>query len=48
MLKDGQLFCDSCQVRITKISEAPAEGWPGLHALCSACFAELKGRAVPR
>jgi len=48
MLKDGQLFCDNCGTRITKVNEAPAEGWPTMHNLCSKCFAEVRTRAIPR
>ena len=48
MLKDGQIYCDVCQSRITRVTDAPPEGWPALHAICSACFAQLRGKAVPR
>ncbi len=48
MLKDGQIVCDACRSVITRVTEAPAEGWPQLHSLCSACYAELKKRALPR
>ncbi len=48
MLKDGRIVCDACQTVITRISDTPAEGWPQLHNLCSACYAELKKRALPR
>jgi hypothetical protein len=39
MFKDGQLICDSCQAVISRVTETPADGWPKLHCLCSACFA---------
>jgi hypothetical protein len=48
MLKDGQLFCDNCQKPISKVTDAPAEGWPTMHNLCSDCFAQLRNQAVPR
>lgn len=48
MLKDGQIFCDSCEARITKVTGAPAEGWPSMHNLCSTCFEALRRRAIPR
>lgn len=38
MYKDGQLYCDACQTAITRVTEAPADGWPNLHCLCSSCF----------
>ncbi|MCI4369530.1 MAG: hypothetical protein L3K09_08230 [Thermoplasmata archaeon] len=41
MYKDGQIVCDSCQTMITHLTGAPAEGYPKMHDLCSACFAEL-------
>lgn len=48
MLKDGRLICDGCQSPITRVTDVPAEGWPTMHNLCSACFAEAKKGAVPR
>jgi hypothetical protein len=41
MIKDGVLICDSCGATITRVTNVPAEGWPNLHQLCSACFAKL-------
>jgi hypothetical protein len=48
MIRDGQMVCDVCQTSITHVTEVPAEGWPKMHNLCSACFADLKRQAVPR
>lgn len=48
MIKDGQIFCDSCNALITRVTEIPAEGWPQLHALCSNCFAQLGKKAPQR
>jgi len=48
MIHEGQLLCDVCQKPISRISDVPAEGWPQMHNLCSACFAELRTKAVPR
>ena len=48
MFKDGQVVCDACNKPITRVTEAPAEGWPDLHSLCSACFDQLKGTSLPR
>ncbi len=48
MLKDGEIYCDTCGKRISRVTDVPAEGWPALHALCSSCFAELRAKAVPR
>lgn len=48
MLKEGEIYCDNCQKRITQISDVPAEGWPTMHNLCSDCFKQVRGRAVPR
>ncbi len=41
MIRDGALVCDQCQTTITRITEVPAEGWPQMHNLCSACFDSL-------
>jgi predicted amidophosphoribosyltransferase len=48
MLKDGSMVCDRCQKKISRITDAPPEGWPAMHNLCSACFAEVKQTAIPR
>jgi len=48
MLRDGQILCDACQKPITRMTQAPAEGWPQMHNVCSSCFAELQKQAVPR
>jgi predicted amidophosphoribosyltransferase len=48
MLKDGQIICDSCQKVISRITQAPAEGWEQMHNLCSACYLELEKKAVSR
>ncbi len=48
MLKDGQLVCDTCRKVITRLTVAPEDGWPQLHNLCSACYAALKQKALPR
>ncbi len=42
MIKEGVLFCDTCGTKISRVVDLPAEGWPKLHAICSACFAKLK------
>jgi len=47
MIRDGQLVCDGCQKNISRISEVPPEGWPVMHNLCSACFADLWKRSIP-
>jgi len=41
VIRDGTIVCDGCQKAITKITRVPAEGWPHLHNLCSACFDSL-------
>ena len=48
MIRESQMVCDLCQKSISRITEIPAEGWPRMHNLCSACFAEQKKQAVPR
>jgi hypothetical protein len=48
VLKDGAMVCDQCQQVITKLPDAPAEGYPRMHNLCSACFAELRKRSISR
>jgi len=48
MIQDGRLVCDACRKPITRITDVPAEGWPQLRNLCSACFDDLRKRAVPR
>ncbi len=48
MLENGQIKCDTCQSVITRVTDVPAEGWPQLHNLCSACYANLKAKSLPR
>jgi len=48
MLKEGRLVCDRCQTPITRVTDVPADGWPTMHNLCSACFAKVRNAAVPR
>jgi len=48
MIQDGRLVCDVCHKPITRITDVPPEGWPQLRSLCSACFGDLRKRAVPR
>jgi hypothetical protein len=48
MIKDGELVCDNCQKRITRITDVPAEGWERMHNLCSDCFAALRTKSVQR
>jgi len=48
MMRDLQMVCDACQKVISRVTDVPAEGWPQMHNLCSACFALLKTQAVPR
>jgi predicted amidophosphoribosyltransferase len=48
VLKDGEMVCDQCQKPITRVTEAPAEGYPRMHNLCSACFAELRKKSISR
>ncbi|MGA8604940.1 MAG: hypothetical protein WB788_07785 [Thermoplasmata archaeon] len=48
MIRDGQLYCDACQKPISRITDVPSEGWPKMHIVCSACFAQLKTQAIPR
>jgi hypothetical protein len=48
MLRDGQLFCDSCQKVISRITEAPPTGWEAMHNLCSSCFLVLEKQSVSR
>ncbi len=48
MLKDGQIICDACHAVITRVTTPSSDGWPQLHNLCSACYADLKKRSIPR
>jgi hypothetical protein len=48
MIRDGQLVCDSCQKPISRITDVPSEGWERMHNLCSACFAVLWAKSLPR
>ena len=41
MFKDTTIVCDKCNAMITHVTNAPAEGWPKLHNLCSSCFAQV-------
>jgi hypothetical protein len=46
MLKEDKIVCDQCGAVITRVTGAPAEGWPKLHNLCSACFAALGAKST--
>lgn len=48
MIQDGRIVCDSCKTVITRMTDVPAEGWPQLHNLCSACFANVRKTALAR
>jgi len=48
VIRDGTIHCDRCQVAITKITQVPAEGWPQMHNLCSACFEALWKQGLQR
>jgi hypothetical protein len=48
MIQEGRIVCDSCKAVITRVTEVPADGWPQLHSLCSACFAGIQKKAVAR
>ncbi|MGD0249874.1 MAG: prepilin peptidase [Thermoplasmata archaeon] len=48
VIREGRIVCDSCTSVITRMTEVPAEGWPQLHNLCSACFAKIRAQAVAR
>ena len=47
-LTDGKLVCDVCGATITRVTEFPPEGWPKLHLVCSACYADMAKKAVAR
>jgi hypothetical protein len=42
------MICDQCQKTITRVTEVPAEGWPTMHNLCSACFQEARKQSISR
>jgi len=48
MIEDGKMVCDQCKAVISRIENVPADGWPTMHNLCSACFRELGKRSVAR
>jgi hypothetical protein len=48
MLRDGELVCDACQAKITRISSTPDETWARMHNLCSACFDRLWATSIAR
>ncbi len=45
MFQDGKIVCDSCKAVITRVVPPPEDGWPHLHALCTACFDQLHQQA---
>jgi hypothetical protein len=45
VVKEGTILCDKCNASITRVQSLPADGWPKLHNLCSACFTELHDRS---
>jgi hypothetical protein len=47
MLKGDEMICDGCQKVISHVTPLPADGWPRLHSLCSACFAALWQKSIP-
>ncbi len=47
MIRDGQMVCDNCGKVITRITTLPPEGYPSMHLLCSACFADLRSKSIP-
>jgi len=47
MIRDGQMVCDACGKAITHLTAVPAEGYPQMHNLCSACFADLWKKSIP-
>jgi hypothetical protein len=48
MIRDGQIFCDTCGKRITRTTAELEGGGNRLHNACSECFATLKKQSVPR
>jgi methionyl-tRNA formyltransferase len=42
-MKADVMVCDYCGATITHVLNLPAEGWPNLHAICTACFLKLHG-----
>ncbi len=48
MLRDGELVCDACQARITRLTTVPEEGWERMHNLCSGCFDRLWATSIVR
>ena len=41
-LKGDVLVCDYCGATITKVVNAPAEGWPNLRGICHDDFEKLR------
>jgi hypothetical protein len=48
VIQEGQIVCDSCKAVITRMTGIPAEGYPQLHNLCSACYAKAQKAALAR
>jgi len=48
MLRDQEMVCDRCQKVITRVTNAPAEGWKQMHNLCSDCFLEVWKKSPAR
>ena len=48
MIRDGKLFCDSCQTVITRAPSAPEGDWQKMHNLCTACFDRLWATSIAR
>jgi NMD protein affecting ribosome stability and mRNA decay len=47
MIQDGQMTCDNCGKPISRLTTMPEEGYPKMHSLCSACFADVWKKSIP-
>jgi hypothetical protein len=47
MIKDGQIFCDTCGAAISRTTAVLEGDGARMHNVCSACFANLKKQSIP-
>ena len=47
MIRDGQIFCDTCGTPITRTTAVLEGDGARMHNVCSECFTTLKKRSIP-
>jgi ribosome-binding protein aMBF1 (putative translation factor) len=47
MIRDGQIFCDTCGKAITRTTASLEGDGARMHNVCSDCFTNLKKKSIP-